>query len=796
VRAVGIKSIWPFGTPTSASVYTAIFAAGLAIDGRSKYQRIVEWDEAFASLRENSRNTNDDGTSEKIEEQSESGVDTVQNEIQAIALEDVIATDDESINELLGYVPLDQVWPGGVDWALLHELVGMELLEDLRTEAPKVERNIEALPEDWWQLLPVDSRFPGTQALDWKANTGNFVRHHLPPQSLWSHNHVRVKALRRRHSPKKILVQEVAMGILIASFLDPARAMSLPTFYRVMFAPPLREYYNLGDLEIASLRVDSKNKLAKLQAELPSDLRYHKLAFIRHRIGQMRGFPSPRYIQDSDGEFYEICKAMNASIKDIFEEADTPSDEHIALALYKVAHNLFVSSAPPDVHTFNILLTGLKRWSRPELVSEVIRTLNACKIRPNEITCGVILDHYTQINDATEFANFVGKLRGLSKALMLARPDIDINEAGQRRLIRNTRGKVLQKVYPTPIVFNALMKGVLHFSGVDRALEVYYDMKEDGWGLDVLGLTSLLVDCVLHSDWSNGLYIWEEIDSIKGRAQMSHVAKAYSNMMSLCTITGNTAAYNHFLKEITIWSKQIAERGLGTIEPSWIIKAAISLVESVRKERDDNAPTKADPTPATPAWTADNVLIAMSGYMNHNAVRDGSKPTELARSEKMREERKRKQPLFGPNSEPIATKSQDEIWEDWLHQELGRKRAESAAQDLATGPFDRKTCASDTQKGESGSWGAWLSHELGLQTGKGASAEQIKNRALDKGTSGQMEEAPEQQGENPVTLQGTMSTKISVVNSNDQDIEKRVGRIPLRKMSSKRFLGPHASHRE
>lgn len=612
------------GGPTSTSVYTAIFAAGLVIDGTAKLRRNQEWNEAFASLKEDSVTIEGGGEFNGSEESQESWQPTTQDQIPLSAFAHV-APIEESLCLMGRHVPLEKIWPGGVDWALIRELVGEELSEELRSATQETEPEFEALAGDEWELLSFDSRFPGMQFLPLNVYPGLFVRHHLPPQSLWSYDNVRTKALENRLSTKKILVQEAAMGIFIASLLDEAGTVSsLDCAY---IAPALRTYETLGKLEKDLLRASSEKELANLKLEPASSLNTEGIRWARYRYNQMWRHATPEYTQDQDGEFLEISEAMNASIKNIFAEAKNPSDHEIAAALYKIAHNLFVSSAPPDLQTFNILVTGFKRWSRPHLVNKTIRTFKDCKIRPNEISCAVILNHYTRQNDISAFTSFVLELRAHSKALMLARPDININEAGQSRLIRLENGTVYQKMYPMPMIFNALLQGVLKWAGLERALEVYYNFKQDGWGLDILGLTSLLASCVRHADWNRAVGIWDEILSIKHGAEIQHMAKAYANMLSLCTVTGNTAAYKHFIKEITTWSNDLQKQGLEKFTPEYIVNWGRSFLECLRMERKHRVRRTRAHELVEP-HIKQNLLNAVCNYVGHSSELDNSKLAE------------------------------------------------------------------------------------------------------------------------------------------------------------------------
>jgi hypothetical protein len=121
-------------------------------------------------------------------------------------------------------------------------------------------------------------------------------------------------------------------------------------------------------------------------------------------------------------------------------------------------------------------------------------------------------------------------------------------------------------------------------------------MKADGWGLAVPELTRLLGDCIRRADWEGGTYVWEEINSIKTKAKPSYVARAYHHMLSLCSVTGNTVAFNQVLNEV-------AKRGF---DQKAIIKAAMKTTRSAQYKKDNLAP----------AWAADNLMIAVSGYLN------------------------------------------------------------------------------------------------------------------------------------------------------------------------------------
>ncbi|KAF2471979.1 uncharacterized protein BDR25DRAFT_324503 [Lindgomyces ingoldianus] len=627
VRQPGVASLrgaWAFGTPTSTFVYTAIFAAGLAIDAKAKRDRSEQWDLAFALLRE---------------EMAKPSHPTPRFETLDPTVDAMISTEQEVVEDMSigvpGYIRPEEVWPEGVDWPFIYRIAGTELIDDPVLLQRQSQIDFQGIAEDLWKLLSFDSRMPGTQAIDWPVSTGpDLVRHHLPPQSLWSYDHVREKALRRRHTWKKVAIQELAVGILIHRLLAATQAHQLPHHVLQTLPQSILEVAKLDEIEHHSIEREMLQHMRGLH-NMPGELSAEKIleakSFLKYSA-------TPEFHQDADGDFYYICQQMNTAIKQLLFETD-PHGWQIPKTIAKLCHNFLVSSAAPDVQTFNILLAGLQRWKMPDMVDIVIQAFYDCKIRPNEITVSMILDHYIQSNSPTEFSKFVAKMRGFGGALMLADPGITINEAGGGRLVKIDDRKIYQKVFPTPLVFNTLMLGALRFGGLERSLEIYYEMKQDGWGLDVMGLNHFLTDCVLRCDWDNGLYIWEEINSIKTTANMSHLAVAYSTMLSLCSVTRNSAAFNQVLTEI-------ARRGF---DRKRILESAMAMAHKAQEEQDIAAPPQ----------TADNVLIAISAYMDDVGPSQSQSQTSRDMCDSTLKE------VASPIEEP------EEAWASWLEHELG-----------------------------------------------------------------------------------------------------------------------------
>jgi hypothetical protein len=297
-------------------------------------------------------------------------------------------------------------------------------------------------------------------------------------------------------------------------------------------------------------------------------------------------------------------------------------------------------------------------------------------------------------------------MRGVSDALMLADPDVTINEASQGRLVRINENKVYQKVHPTPMVFGALIGGVMKFGGFDRALEVYYEMKADGWGLDMAGLTRLLGDCIRRADWQGGVYIWEEMNSIKDMAMPKDMAKAYEFMLSLCSVTGNTSAFNQVLKEV-------ANRGF---DRSNIISGALRTTRWAQSKKENLAP----------AWAADNLLIAVSSFVKDLKEPDPSAPPEFTIDDLM---------YGAPTTEgdddmlvedlsdwdesiPIEVSEQrptelNETWASWVEAEFGERPKDPDAHDWLAATTSKLVEEEPKPTDSKEVWESWLEAEFG-----------------------------------------------------------------------------------
>jgi len=246
---------------------------------------------------------------------------------------------------------------------------------------------------------------------------------------------------------------------------------------------------------------------------------------------------------DRGGLSVDGQKGLNAAISSIFKEHGRSKDH--ALMLKNLCSVLLLAPSPPDVTTYNLLLTHLTRLRQNELVRMVLESFDECSVRPNEITVTATLSFLTLSNDRKGFRSYVNRLRGRKGGVVLARPNIKITAAAEGRLSNRT-GKVTQKPPKNIHVFGALINGILKFSGVKEGIRVYYEMLREGWEPNIPILTAILRRCNLNRDWVGGFAVWQHIQE-----SSEYISdRAYLWMLQLCRACNRQEIYDEILREL------------------------------------------------------------------------------------------------------------------------------------------------------------------------------------------------------------------------------------------------------
>ncbi|KAH0017176.1 hypothetical protein KCU80_g18294, partial [Aureobasidium melanogenum] len=481
---------------SSTFVYSGIFAAAATTDAGFKQKRREQWDRAIADIK---------------------------HDLDQPALDKTTVTHElaQARKEKEEQIRTEQEKEGAVPWKLLFDDLREAILEDPHEEA---------------QLAgPV-----------WPVNTGaELHRPFVAPNSIYAKPFHRERALAARWTTKKIRTTELAVDKLILRMLLHLDDLGYRKDIGTAVPTSCSDFFGASTSHLKALLLYTNNQHMEATTFPDSFAQINDLPR-QHKYGVT-------YRQDALGDFHLTAQNLNSALGQLFEKKKSGQLAYEELVA-KVAYNLYISSAPPDLDCWNTLLCGFMDCGDIFLVNPTLNAIRNANVRHNEITIRATLKYYIMVNSPDRFVTFVDRVRGLGNGLMLAKPTITINDSGRHRLVLKDNGKIVQKPYHTPGVFETIVQGVLHFAGFDVALRICKDMRREGWGLSIRGLTPLLDDRARNADYKLGCQIWGLIKMLQAESkakgnQERLFARTYSAMLRLCSACNDMARFDEILRE-------------------------------------------------------------------------------------------------------------------------------------------------------------------------------------------------------------------------------------------------------
>ncbi|KAH0144750.1 hypothetical protein KCU82_g15060, partial [Aureobasidium melanogenum] len=481
---------------SSTFVYSGIFAAAATTDAGFKQKRREQWDRAIADIK---------------------------HDLDQPALDKTTVTHElaQARKEKEEQIRTEQEKEGAVPWKLLFDDLREAILEDPHEEA---------------QLAgPV-----------WPVNTGaELHRPFVAPNSIYAKPFHRERALAARWTTKKIRTTELAVDKLILRMLLHLDDLGYRKDIETAVPTSCSDFFGASTSQLKALLLYTNNQHMEATTFPDSFAQINDLPR-QHKYGVT-------YQQDALGEFHLTAQNLNGALGQLFEKKKLGQLAYEELVA-KIAYNLYISSAPPDLDCWNTLLCGFMDCGDIFLVNPTLNAIRNANVRHNEITIRATLKYYIMVNSPDRFVTFVDRVRGLGNGLMLAKPTITINDSGRPRLVLKDNGKIVQKPYHTPGVFETIVQGVLHFAGFDVALRICKDMRREGWGLSIRGLTPLLDDRARNADYKLGCQIWSLIKMLQAESkakgnQERLFARTYSAMLRLCSACNDMARFDEILRE-------------------------------------------------------------------------------------------------------------------------------------------------------------------------------------------------------------------------------------------------------
>ena len=177
----------------------------------------------------------------------------------------------------------------------------------------------------------------------------------------------------------------------------------------------------------------------------------------------------------------------------------------------RVAYNLLISSAPPYISTFHILISQFSKLGHYEMANLAVEAMYAGLVRPNEQLVSVCLNHFVRSRNKAHFHQLSERLRGHQGGLMAARSDVRIDESNSNRLIQEKSGKIIQAMKITPKLYETVGDGYLRQGGIREAEAWLNRMFLDGYVVSLCLLRQLLESYVRTEDYAAAFRLWEDL---------------------------------------------------------------------------------------------------------------------------------------------------------------------------------------------------------------------------------------------------------------------------------------------
>ncbi|KAI5860330.1 Glycerophosphoryl diester phosphodiesterase family-domain-containing protein [Durotheca rogersii] len=195
---------------------------------------------------------------------------------------------------------------------------------------------------------------------------------------------------------------------------------------------------------------------------------------------------------------------LGESIRRIFNQASSSKE-----VVGKICYNLLTSSAPPTMHTYNMLIAGFNRIERHDLAQTVIDSyLRSTAWPATQQTIICMLNHYRAVNRKKGMRDVIKRMRGV-RGTGLHFLIIDKRAVYSRQWLlwatENCASRKYAFVRRAPRsdeVFNTIIKGWLHYGDVGNACMVFVACLRNGFSIAAQTLQELLLTCLAVVDYA------------------------------------------------------------------------------------------------------------------------------------------------------------------------------------------------------------------------------------------------------------------------------------------------------
>ncbi|KAL9602491.1 MAG: hypothetical protein Q9219_001785 [cf. Caloplaca sp. 3 TL-2023] len=324
-----------------------------------------------------------------------------------------------------------------------------------------------------------------------------------------------------------------------------------------LFSPPDEQHSRLQDIF---------TRLCLLSKDRQSDEYYEHFdspEYPRYTINTM---DQPDASDQLNANLYAVIKSYS------------PESENTTRLLLEVCYHLLTSISPPNIHTYNLLITEFAGRKQEQLIGYLLESIKRSHLRPNELTLAEALRHYVRTHNRDAFDRLVRSMDGFDRGLARAHPYKDIpklltfqyrvhvrriehnggrtdeyyeyaqlSEYDISALRQEASIKVIEKSRRNLDVYQALIDGTLFFHGSSDAMKHFCAMSSEGWEPNKEILLSILQRCLKDGDWDAGVATWRRLQ----RYRSSLDDRVYLLMLQLCQKSNEFGPFRELLQNGT-----------------------------------------------------------------------------------------------------------------------------------------------------------------------------------------------------------------------------------------------------
>jgi hypothetical protein len=288
------------------------------------------------------------------------------------------------------------------------------------------------------------------------------------------------------------------------------------------------------------------------------------------RIQELRygDIQMPAYQLDST--VLEERGQLHGALRDLFTNTP-PHPSNLNLILAKICYNLLVSSAPPNIITYNFLieqLSGLMLYDHAQVFIDSF--FKDSRFRPTSKTIQVMLNYYAATNDLEGYRAMIKRMRGVDGDMRIGRrhkgalsnPEVMkwVQKRERKLILRN--GWLTQKVPRDVPIFNTLITTTLQVSTVRQSVMYVRAALRENRQVDPEVLCNVVTGCIEDLDYVTGesllcsiLEHWENVKKIPVLITLTKSARwALRELLHLCGIYTDQELPRQLPLDVSRWA--------------------------------------------------------------------------------------------------------------------------------------------------------------------------------------------------------------------------------------------------